>query len=109
VVQGVAADKFAIGYSGIGYKTADVRAVPLSGRDGKCVEPTPENAYKGTYPITRFMYVYVNKNPSAPLDPVLREFFRFVYSIDGQNDTTKDGYYPMPYVFAMEDLGKIGN
>jgi phosphate transport system substrate-binding protein len=109
VVQGVAADKFAIGYSGIGYKTADVRAVPISGRDGKCVEPTQENAYKGSYPITRFMYVYVNKNPSAPLDPVLREFFRFALSMDGQNDTNKDGYYPMPYVFAMEDLAKVGN
>ncbi len=109
VVQGVAADKFAIGYSGIGYKTADVKAIQVSGRDGKCVEPTQENAYKGAYPITRFMYVYVNKNPSAPLEPVLREFFRFVLSKDGQDDTNKDGYYPMPYVFAQEDLAKVAN
>lgn len=107
VVQGVAADKFAIGYSGIGYKTADVRAVAVSGPNGQCFEPTQENAYKGSYPITRFLYIYVNKNPSAPLDPVLREFFKFILSADGQDDTNKDGYYPMPYVFATEDVQKI--
>ena len=108
VVQGIAADKFAIGYSGIGYKTADVRAISISGRDGQCYEPTQENAYKGTYPITRFLYIYVNKNPSAPLDPVLREFFKFALSADGQDDTNKDGYYPMPFVFAQEDVAKVG-
>lgn len=107
VVQGVAADKFAIGYSGIGYKTADVRAIQVSGRDGQCYEPTQDNAYKGLYPITRFLYVYVNKNPSAPLDPVQREFFKFILSADGQVDTNKDGYYPMPFVFAQEDVAKV--
>jgi len=107
VVQGVAADKYAIGYSGIGYKTADVRAVNISGRDGQCYEPNQENAYKGSYPITRFLYIYVNKNPSAPLDPVLREFFKYVLSADGQKDTDKDGYFPMPYVFAQEDVAKV--
>lgn len=107
VVQGVAADKYAIGYSGIGYKTADVRAIEVSGRDGQCYEPTMENAYKGLYPVTRFLYIYVNKNPSAPLDPALREFFRFALSADGQDDTNKDGYYPMPFIFAQEDVTKV--
>lgn len=108
VVQGVAADKFAMGYSGIGYRTADVRPLAISGRDGTCFEPTKENAYKGKYPITRFMYVYTNKNPSTPLDPVRAEFIRFVYSKQGQAATTKDGYYPMPYVFAQEDKNRLG-
>jgi phosphate transport system substrate-binding protein len=108
VIQGVAADKFAMGYSGIGYKTADVKAVPVAGRDGQCHEANQENAYTGAYPITRFLYVYVNKNPSTPLDPVRGEFLRFVLSRDGQKDTVKDGYYPMPYVFAQQELGKLG-
>jgi phosphate transport system substrate-binding protein len=108
VVQGVAADKFAIGYSGIGYKTADVRAIPVSGRDGQCVEPTPDNAYSGLYPITRFMYVYINKNPSASLPPVQVEFVKFLLSKDGQDDVHKDGYYPMPFIFAGEDKAKVG-
>lgn len=108
VVQGVASDKFAIGYSGIGYKTADVRAIAVSGRDGQCTEPTQQNAYSGKYPITRFLYVYVNKNPSAALDPLRGEFLKFILSKSGQDDTLKDGYFPMPYVFATEDRNKLG-
>ena len=94
VVQGVASDKFAIGYSGIGYKTADVKAVAVSGRDGQCQEPTQANAYTGKYPISRFLYIYVNKNPSAALDPLRGEFLKYVLSEGGQNDVVKDGYYP---------------
>jgi len=108
VVQGVASDKFAMGYSGIGYRTADVKAIAISGRDGQCNEPTQANAYSGKYPISRFLYVYVNKNPSAALDPVRGEFLKFVLSKSGQDDTVKDGYYPMPYVFAQEDRNKLG-
>ena len=108
VVQGVAADKFAMGYSGIGYRTADVRPLAISGRDGTCFEPTRQNAYSGKYPIARFLYIYMNKNPSTALEPVRAEFIRFMYSKQGQLATVKDGYYPMPYVFAQEDLGRLG-
>ncbi len=108
VVQGIASDKFAIGYSGIGYKTADVKALAISGRDGQCNEPNQANAYAGKYPISRFLYVYVNKNPSGALDPLRGEFLKFVLSKNGQSATVKDGYFPMPFVFANEDRSKLG-
>jgi phosphate transport system substrate-binding protein len=108
VVQGVSSDKFAMGYSGIGYRTADVRPLEISGRDGTCFEPSQVNAYSGKYPITRFLYIYMNKNPSTQLEPIRAEFIRFMYSKQGQMATTKDGYYPMPYVFAQEDLNRLG-
>lgn len=108
VVQGVASDKFAIGYSGIGYKTADVKAIQVAGRDGICQEPSQANAYSGKYPVTRFLYVYLNKNPSTPLDPLRAEFLKYILSGSGQKDTAKDGYFPMPYIFAQEDKAKLG-
>src|SRR5260370_39511730 len=79
VVQGVASDKFAIGYSGIGYKTADVRAVPLA-TDPKeeFVPAEPGRAYAGEYPLARFLYVYVNYQPVKELDPLRREFVRYL-------------------------------
>jgi len=109
VVQGVASDKFAIGYSGVGYKTADVRTVPLAAKQGeKCYDTTAENAYSGDYPISRFLYIYLNANPNQPLDPLRREIARFVYSQQGQAGTVKDGFFPIPSSVAAEDLKSLG-
>ncbi|MBR0684127.1 phosphate ABC transporter substrate-binding protein PstS family protein [Roseomonas eburnea] len=105
VVQGVASDIAGIGYSGIGYKTADVRSVPLAARPGaEAFDATAENAYAGDYPISRFLYIYVNVNPTQPLDPLRREFIRYVYSRQGQEATIRDGYFPVPNAIATEDL-----
>src|SRR5437762_9466065 len=85
VVQGVTVDRYAAGYSGIGYATAGVRPVPLSEKEGgKCFEADPDNAYAGTYPLARFLYVYVNKAPGKGLDPLTREFVKLILSKDGQ-------------------------
>ena len=109
VVQGVASDKYAIGYSGVGYKTADVRAVPLSAKpDGACFEANAENAYSGDYPIARFLYVYVNKNPNQALDPLRAEFVRYVYSKQGQEAVVKDGFFPVTAPIVEADLAALG-
>jgi phosphate transport system substrate-binding protein len=108
VVQGVTVDRYAIGYSGIGYATAGVRAVPLAEKEGaKCVEAEAENAYNGTYPLARFLYVYVNKAPGKPLDPLTREFVKLIMSKDGQDGVIKDGYFPIPASVAKEELSKV--
>jgi len=109
VVQGVASDRGGIGYSGVGYKTADVRAVPLAAKTGaKCYEATADNAYAGDYPISRFLYVYFNRDPNRALDPLRAEFLRYVYSRDGQEAVVKDGYYPITAALAEEDLKLFG-
>ncbi|MCC6913313.1 MAG: phosphate ABC transporter substrate-binding protein PstS family protein [Rhodospirillaceae bacterium] len=105
VVQAIASDKYAIGYSGVGYKTADVRSVPISATDGgACFDSTPENAYAGEYPITRFLYVYLNKKPGAKLEPLRAEFAKFVLSKQGQTGVVKDGYFPIPSAVVGQDL-----
>ncbi len=108
VVQAVASDKFAMGYSGIGYKTADVRALPLQ-KDAKAkvIEAMPENAYAGTYPLARFLLVYVNKKPGEALDPLRGEFLRYVLSKQGQLDVVKDGYFPLTAKLAQKELAKL--
>ncbi|MDZ7750981.1 MAG: phosphate ABC transporter substrate-binding protein PstS family protein [Gammaproteobacteria bacterium] len=109
VVQGVASDKAGVGYSGVGYKTADVRSVPLkSSAGGECFDANAENAYAGDYPISRFLYVYVNKNPNESLDPLRGEFIRYMLSRDGQLDVIKDGYYPITKAIADDDLEALG-
>jgi len=109
VVQGVASDKFGIGYSGIGYKTADVRSVPIAAKAGeKCFDANAENSYSGDYAISRFLYVYLNKNPNQPLDPARGEFIKFMLSKKGQEATVKDGYFPVTSQIVFEDLKQLG-
>lgn len=96
VIQGVGSDLGAIGYSGIGYVTSEVKSISVAGDDGKPYEPTYENAKKNKYPITRFLYIYVNKKPGEEMDPLVKEFVRFILSKQGQEIVIKDGYYPLP-------------
>ncbi|MDX1347336.1 MAG: phosphate ABC transporter substrate-binding protein PstS family protein [Thiomicrorhabdus chilensis] len=108
VVQSVSASMNAIGYSGIGYKTAGVKAVPLTKKEGgKFVEATNENALNGTYPLSRLLYVYVNKAPNKAVEPVVGEFFKLVLSKSGQQVVEKDGYIPLPAKVAAKELAKL--
>jgi phosphate transport system substrate-binding protein len=109
VVQGVASDRYGIGYSGIGYKTADVNAVPLKATAAdEAIPATPDFAYTGSYPLARFLYIYVNQKPGVALDPLRREFLTYVFSKDGQADVIKDGYFPVNAKIAGEELAKLG-
>jgi phosphate transport system substrate-binding protein len=84
VVQGVGSDLAGMGYSGIGYKTSDVRAVPLAEKGEKFIEANYENCLNGEYPMARFLYVYINKKPGAPADKLVTEFIRYIGSREGQ-------------------------
>jgi phosphate transport system substrate-binding protein len=97
VVQSIAGDPYGIGYSGVGYITSGVKALPLAENEGEpFIEPTYANCKNGDYPIARYLYVYINKSPNAPLDPLVKEFILFVLSKEGQQIVVKDGYYPLP-------------
>jgi phosphate transport system substrate-binding protein len=108
VVLAVATDRFAIGYSGIGYATSSVRAVALSEKAGaQAMAANAENAYSGEYPLARFLYIYINRAPGKPLDPMVREFIRMVCSKEGQEIVVKDGYFPILAAVANEELKKV--
>jgi phosphate transport system substrate-binding protein len=108
VVQSVSSSLNGIGYSGIGYTTSSVRAVPLASEEGKpFIEATSENAINGSYPLARFLYVYVNKAPGEELDPITRQFLMMVLSSSGQEVVVKDGYIPLPAKVAARELTKI--
>lgn len=108
VVQSVSASINGIGYSGIGYTTSSVRAVPLSRATGKeFVTANTETAIAGKYPLSRFLYVYINKAPGKPLPPLTAEFVKLVLSRQGQEVVVKDGYIPLPAGVAERELSKI--
>jgi phosphate transport system substrate-binding protein len=108
VVQGVTEDPYGIGYSGIGYKTSGVRALPIAAKLGApAFEPNYDNALAKTYALSRALYVYVVRDPRKPMDALTREFLRFVFSRQGQEIVIKDGYLPLTAEMAAQELAKL--
>jgi phosphate transport system substrate-binding protein len=109
VVSSISSSLNGIGYSGIGYKTSSVRTVPLAKKEGgEFVEDNEANALNGTYPLARFLYVYVNKAPNKPLNPLEAEFVKLVLSKQGQEVVMKDGYIPLPAKVVSKSLADLG-
>jgi phosphate transport system substrate-binding protein len=109
VVQSVGTDLAGVGYSGIGYKTSEVRSVPLAAKEGgKFIEANYQNCLSGDYPMARFLFIYVNKKPGQPFDKLTEEFLKYVLSKEGQLAVVKDGYFPIPGEVVEEELKKLG-
>jgi phosphate transport system substrate-binding protein len=107
VVQGVTEDKFGIGYSGVGYRTSGVKSVSLAGKDGQFFTTDAGDVLSGKYPLSRYLYVYYNAAPNKPIDPLVREFLKFVVSKEGQEIVVKDGYLPVSAKIIGEELTKL--
>ena len=108
VVQGVTEDKQGMGYSGIGYKTSGVKSLQLAKDANSPFSSTEaEQVYAGKYPLSRFLYVYVNRPPGKPLDPLTEQFVRFALSHEGQEVVKKDGYMPLKFATVDQELAKL--
>ncbi len=108
VVQGITRDKFGIGYSGIGYRTSGVKILKLSKKKGgPCFDGSYQNVISKKYPLSRYLFINIVKTPNKPLDPLVKEFIKFVLSYEGQEVVVKDGYLPLPYEVVMKELKKV--
>jgi phosphate transport system substrate-binding protein len=108
VVQGVTNDRYGMGYSGIGYRTSGIRVVPLAETDaGAFSSGAYEDVVDGKYPLSRFLYLYVNRPPGKALDPMVHEFLKLVLSREGQEVVVKDGYLPLTATIVGEERRKI--
>lgn len=97
VVYAVMNDPYAIGYSGIGYRTNSVKPLHVAAFEGEpFVEPTFESAINGTYPLRRVLYLYVNQSPHAERSPVLSEIVSFALSREGQEVVARAGFFSLP-------------
>jgi phosphate transport system substrate-binding protein len=108
VVQGVTEDRFGIGYCGIGYKTSGVKVVPLSETESSPVsDGNQADVVSGKYPLSRYLYLYINRAPNKPLDPLVAEFTKLIFSKEGQEVVIKDGYMPIAADIVKQELAKI--
>ncbi|WLT31383.1 PstS family phosphate ABC transporter substrate-binding protein [Geothrix sp. PMB-07] len=108
VVEAPAVDGGGISYGPLQYANRMVKGVPVASfKSDRFIEPTLETIQKGTYPLTRFLYIYVNKAPGKALDPAVKEFLRFVLSKEGQAGVSSFGAVAVPGDFAAMSVGKL--
>ena len=97
VVVGVKKDRYAVGFSGIGYRTSSIKPIPLAAEKGKpFIEPTFETCINASYPLRRHLYLYVNKAPKTAISPAVAEFVKFAMSREGQQVVVQEGFFPLP-------------
>jgi phosphate transport system substrate-binding protein len=75
---------------------------------GKCVLPTTQTVYDHSYPLSRYVYIYVNHKPGTKLQPKIKEFLKAVLSREGQQHVADDGVYiPLQPEVVREELAKL--
>lgn len=107
VIAAVAGDRFGIGFCGFAYQNANIKRLALAANDGVVIEPTPAAVASGRYPLARPLWLYVNRVPGRPLDPVIKAFLTFVLSKEGQAVVVADNYFPLPPMIAATERLKL--
>jgi len=89
--------------------TPDVRVVPLAEKDGEpFVAPTIETVYTHRYPLSRYVYIFVNRKPGQPLEPKTKEFLKLVLSQQGQRVVAQERVFiPLTHEVVREELAKL--
>jgi phosphate transport system substrate-binding protein len=108
VVESAAIDPGGIAYGPLQHAIRLVKALPLYDfKSPVAVPATVENILNAKYPLTRFLYIYVNARPDQPVDPLIREFLRFVLSKQGQDSVASFGAIPLPSDLAEMNKRKL--
>lgn len=106
----VAADKYAISYTGLAWDTnpgTKVLRLKVRGSDS-AIAPTFDSVAAQQYPLSRTIYIFVNRAPGTALNPVLREFIRYVLSRQGQQAVVDDAIFtPLPAAMDHREAEKI--
>jgi phosphate transport system substrate-binding protein len=106
IMSALAQDPYGISFGNASYMTDQVKPLGLS-VNGVESQFTLDDVASGRYPLQRYLYIYVNRKPGQPLDPLLREFLRFVLSRQGQSLVSADHYLPLPPSVDEQELQKL--
>jgi phosphate transport system substrate-binding protein len=93
VLQAVAKDKNGIGYGGAAYGAGAKHLRVKKDASSPGVEPTAENIANQTYPIWRYLYIYVNPDLDRG---EIADYLKWIRSDAGQAIVQEVGYFPLP-------------
>jgi len=101
-------DKYGIAWAGIAHAKNRPLVKPLAlalGGDGPYFDCTRENVQSRKYPLTRSIFIQLNRPPGKPIAPKLKEFLRYILSREGQQAIVSQGdYLPLTEVELQRQL-----
>jgi ABC-type phosphate transport system substrate-binding protein len=104
----IARDPNAIGFGGFEEGGPGLKTLAVARDDaGPYYAGTAANASSGRYPLTRYMYIRLNREPGQPVPPHIKEFLRYILSREGQEPILYSGYFPLTAAQAKEELAKL--
>jgi phosphate transport system substrate-binding protein len=93
VVELVSKTPGAIGYSGMGYSTGEVKKLKVAKKKGEpAFDANVENTLNHSYPIARPLYMYTLGTPSG----AVKAYMDWVHAEPGQKIVAESGYVPLP-------------
>jgi len=108
IADAVSKDPYGIGYTGIQFLTPQTKALALAPAGKPAVPLTLQTVHDRTYPLLRDVYYYLRKEKGKPIDPLQREFLRYILSREGQSAIQADGkYLPLTPEMVREQLAKL--
>ena len=109
ILDALAADRYGLAISNLRYMNPQVKPLALaSSEEGPYYEATQRSLIEQTYPLTRIIPAFINRPPGQPVDPKVKEFFRYILSREGQQDIVRDGgYLPLSNQAVREQLKKL--
>lgn len=108
IAAAVSQDRYAIGYTCLCFQAAALKALAIAGTGGSPVMLSRTSVADGTYPLSRWVYIYIDRTPGEPVDPKLKEFLGYVLSREGQDTVARSGdYLPLTPGLAVEQLKKL--
>jgi phosphate transport system substrate-binding protein len=109
ILDAVAHDPDGIGFANVLFENDGVRKIALAEQaGGPMIEPTQENAWRRTWPLTRYSTAFVNRVPGQPIEPRVTEFLRYILSRDGMAAVVRDkAFLPLNADAIRTELGKL--
>jgi phosphate transport system substrate-binding protein len=109
IVEDVAKDPDAIGYASFHNRQPGTHPLLIAGTaEGPYYKGTFDEVRTAVYPLTRFVYIYIDRPPNTPLSPAIREFLLYVLSLEGQHQVEQEGIFmPLPPRIAEQQRTKL--
>ena len=109
ILKALAADPDGIAFANLQYTNPDIKPLGLALHPGDAfVQATPETIWDRTYPIHRFTTLYINRKPATPVDPLTKEFIRYILSREGMQAVVEDhSYTPINEHVAQQQRQKL--